>query len=898
MRPRKTLIPESAELFLPVWGERRVFIETMNLIFTIEYYTRRGECPMLCLEGRRMVMRSADGRLWQTEIASEELCPGGMLPPKTEYRYEIETDGAVTRCEWRGHELRLPTGESCDAVRLCDRWQPIPDDASFYSSAFTQAIFARPNVEAPVEPQGANAELCVAYPALRPGELLALAGEGFPGGWECPVVLDESDFPVWRLSLKIAAPFAWKFVVVERRTHAIVRWEEGPNRMWDAIPAAGERIVESRPVPRFEACRWRGAGTAVPVFSLRSEAGLGIGEFADLKLLADWAAATGQRVIQVLPVNDTTMTGTWMDSYPYNANSSFALHPQYIRLTEVGVVEDEAYRRLRDALNALPEVDYERVNAAKQRLLREAYGRLGSATAESSEYREFVAENRSWLLPYAAYCTLRDRFGTADFTRWGRWSRYDDAAIEDFCREHAAEVGYPIFVQYHLHRQLAEASRYARARGVVLKGDLPIGVSRTSADAWQSPHLFHLDAQAGAPPDAFSAFGQNWGFPTYDWERMALDDYAWWRARLTRMAAYFDAYRIDHILGFFRIWEIPTHAVHGLLGYFNPALPYTAEELRTAGFDPEKYTRPVADETLSEELFGDLAQEVRACCFAGEELRPEYAEQRLVAEHFPGDDERSVRLREGLLRLLDDVLLVEDPRRKGYFHPRIAGRDTYMYRKLDDARRAAFERLHDDFFYRRHDRFWQASAERKLPALLAASRMLACGEDLGMIPGCVPETMARLQILSLEIQRMPKTFGEAFADPARYPYLSVCTTSTHDMTPLRAWWEEDRDVTRRFYREVLGGEGEPAAVCDAATCRRIVTAHLDSPAMLAILPLQDWLAVDARLRFADPSRERINVPAIARYHWRYRMHLTLEQLLAERPFAEELLGMIRRSGRA
>lgn len=864
----------------------------MKLIFSIEYYTRRGECPVLRFGERRIAMQSSDGRLWFAEVASERT--------EMSYRYEIENDGAVTRREWRGHELRIPAGNPCRAVRLCDRWLPMPDDASFYSSAFTQAIFARPNAGESAVPEGANAELSVVWPALAPGELLALAGDGFPGGWDRPVVLDDSDFPQWRLHFDISAPFAWKFVVVDRLTHAIVRWEEGPNRMWDAIPAAGERIVESRPVPRFEACRWRGAGTAVPVFSLRSEAGLGIGEFADLKLLADWAAATGQRVIQVLPVNDTTMTGTWTDSYPYNANSSFALHPQYIRLTELGVAEDETYCRLRDELNALPEVDYERVNAAKRRLLREVYEHCGTATVESSEYREFIAANRSWLFPYAAYCVLRDRYGTADFSLWGSWAHYDDAAIEAFCREHATEIEFPCFVQYHLHRQLSEASRYARALGVVLKGDLPIGVSRTSADAWQSPHLFHLDAQAGAPPDAFSAFGQNWGFPTYDWERMAQDDFAWWRARLERMAEYFDAYRIDHILGFFRIWEIPTHSVHGLLGYFNPALPYSAEELRAAGFDTAtgRFVRPSADDALLKELFGDLAEEVRARCFAANGLRPEYAEQRRIVVRFAGDDEHSVRLREGLLRLLDDVLFIEDPRRKGYFHPRIAGHDTYVYRMLDETRRAAFDRLHDDFFYRRHDRFWQASAERKLPALLAASRMLACGEDLGMIPGCVPETMAHLRILSLEIQRMPKIFGEAFADPARYPYLSVCTTSTHDMTPLRAWWEEDRDVTRSFYREVLGGEGEPPAVCDAATCRRIVVTHLDSPAMLAVLPLQDWLAIDVGLRFADPSRERINVPAVPRYHWRYRMHLTLERLLAERSFTDELRTMIRRSGRA
>ena len=250
-----------------------------------------------------------------------------------------------------------------------------------------------------------------------------------------------------------------------------------------------------------------------------------------------------------------------------------------------------------------------------------------------------------------------------------------------------------------------------------------------------------------------------------------------------------------------------------------------------------------------------------------------------------------------LMTLLDDVLFIEDPRRKGFFHPRIAAQSTYMYCTLAPQRRDTFDRLHDDFFYRRHNRFWQESALRKLPVLLSATRMLACGEDLGMIPDSVPETMRALQILSLEIQRMPKSLGEVFADPARYPYFSVCTTSTHDMNPLRAWWEENRELSERFYREVLSMEGDAPRTCEPWICRRIVDMHLRSPAMLAILPLQDWLATDAALRSPHADRERINIPAAPRYYWRYRMHLTLEELLRQEPFNATLREMIIAGGR-
>ena len=598
---------------------------------------------------------------------------------------------------------------------------------------------------------------------------------------------------------------------------------------------------------------WKAAGTAIPVFSLRSESGFGIGEFHDLKLLVDWAALTGQKIIQLLPVNDTTMTGTWEDSYPYNACSSFALHPQFIHLPDVGVAEDEAYTSLRDELNALPEVDYERVNREKQRLLREAFRTNGARTLRTRACRSFVEENRDWLLPYAMFCVLRDAFGTADFSRWkspagrktgertgiqGDFTDYDRVRAEAFAAGHKKEIDYHFYVQYHLHVQLSEARNYARGKGIVFKGDLPIGVSRTSADAWTGKKLFNMDSQAGAPPDAFSADGQNWGFPTYNWDEMARDGYAWWKSRLKHMSLYFDVFRIDHILGFFRIWEIPLSEKSGLMGHFNPALPYSEGELASLGFDV----------------------------------------------HAAGQDG-------------NDVLFVEDPRRKGWWHPRIAAQFTSAYAGLDPGLRQSFDRLYDDFFYRRHNAFWKESAMRKLPPLLSATGMLACGEDLGMIPDCVSEVMGEYQILSLEIQRMPKSVHEVFADPAHYPYCSVCTTSTHDMNPIRAWWAEDRKVTDDFWHMVMHREGEAPADCGPWICREIVRLHLESSSMLVILPLQDWLSLDGDLRAQDPTKERINVPAIPRYYWKYRMHLTLETLIASDAFNSSLREMISDSGR-
>lgn len=648
---------------------------------------------------------------------------------------------------------------------------------------------------------------------------------------------------------------------------------------------------------------WKAAGTAVPVFSLRSEKSFGVGEFNDLKLLVDWAAATGQKVIQLLPVNDTTMTGTWEDSYPYNANSSFALHPQFIHLPDASVVEDEEYLRLRDELNVLPQVDYEKVNREKLRLLRKAFKKTWKRVSATKAYRKFVEENASWLQPYAAYCVLRDDFGTADFTRWksdkGDFRTYKPGKVRKYVSAGQNEPDFWCFVQYHLHLQLSAARDHAHSKGVVFKGDLPIGVSRTSADAWVDRRLFNMDSQAGAPPDAFSAEGQNWGFPTYNWEEMSKDGYAWWKSRLKTMSQYFDAFRIDHILGFFRIWEIPSDAVHGLLGHFNPAMPYSSEELSRLGFDMPsgRYSQPYIDDFLIDGVFGEYAAEVKKKYVRDGRLRNRYASQRKVAEAFPGKDEKSVALRSGLMHIIDNVLFVEDTKKKGFWHPRIAAQYTYSYSLLDEYRRRAFNRLYDDFFYRRHNAFWKDSAMRKLPSLLTATGMLACGEDLGMIPDCVPEVMREYSILSLEIQRMPKRLYENFADTSRYPYYSVCSTSTHDMNPIRAWWEEDRAMTGKFWHEVLGEQGDAPLSCGPQICRRIVKMHLDSPSMLAILPLQDWLSMDGDLRLEDPSAERINVPAVARYYWRYRMHLTLENLLSQSGFNASVSEMVTSSGR-
>ena len=799
----------------------------MTLNISIEYRTNWGEELVLCLGGKRYPLAYVAEGIWKGEVSR-------FNPEKVaEYGYEVVRDGVTVRTEWKNHRLALPEGVQPKELTIIDRWIDRPCDSPFYSSAFTNAIFGRKAEKAKKAPKGANVLIQVAAPALRPNEVLAIAGSGKAlKNWNKVVPFDGSQFPYWTLALNVSEPFAYKVLIADKETLAPVAWEEGSDRWFVEVPENDQFVVQSDLQVRFAGRDWKGAGTAIPVFALRSEDDFGVGEFYDLKKMVDWAASTGQSILQLLPINDTTMFNTWEDSYPYNPNSTFALHPQFLHLPAAGVEVDDEYKTLQAELNALDQIDYEKVNGTKLLLLRQAFDKTFKKLSAKKDYKAFVEKNSHWLLPYAAFCVLRDLNATPDFSKWKGYAKYNKKKVAAFCEEHKADVDFWCFVQYHLDLQLSEVCAYAHSKGVVFKGDLPIGISRTSVDAWLYPELFHMDSQAGAPPDAFSADGQNWGFPTYNWEKMAEDGYAWWKSRLAKMSEYFDAFRIDHILGFFRIWEIPLWTKSGLNGYFNPALPFPAHELQAQGFDVENFD-----------------------------------------------------------------LFLQDPRQEGHYHPKIGAKQTQSYYVLDAYRRASFDRLYDDFFYRRNNEFWKDKAMQKLPALLDSTGMLACGEDLGMIPATVPQVMSDLRILSLEIQRMPKSVEETFAHPANYPYLSVCTTSTHDMNPIRAWWEEDRQVTNDFWHMILNNQGDAPCFCEPWICRQILEQHVWSPAMLTILPLQDWLSMDAQLRREDPNSERINVPANSRHYWRYRMHLTLEQLADAKEFNETLTAMIAASGR-
>lgn len=420
--------------------------------------------------------------------------------------------------------------------------------------------------------------------------------------------------------------------------------------------------------------------------------------------LADWCVMTGLKLIQILPINDTTTDGGWSNSYPYKSISTKALHPIYLNVEKVGLLKDEneqkRFQEIKKELNAKEFVDYPEVFKTKMDYLKKVYA--------------------------------QKRGKKPDF--------YE-------------------FLQQQCDKQLTEAVDYLHERGIMLKGDLPIGVNRESDDVKNQPHLFNLDMETGAPPDAFSAKGQNWGFPTYNWSAMEAENFQWWKERVAWFKKYFDALRIDHILGFFRIWEIPQGSPDASFGHYSP----------------------------------------------------------------------------------------EDPRT------------------------------------------WEIEGRKRLQSIFGDNSLLICGEDLGMVAPCVPGVMRELGILSLEVQRMPKNSSRPFSDPRENPYLSVDTTGTHDMPTIRGWWEQDRELSARYYHEMLHHTDNPPYFCEPWVCQEIVEQHFNSSSQWVILPIQDYIAMDGDFRWDCTWEEQINEPSNPNQKWKYRMHQSLEKLIEN----ERLINIIK-----
>ncbi|HLP36515.1 4-alpha-glucanotransferase [Lacibacter sp.] len=836
-----------------------------------------------------------------------------------QYNYILKNDHGGDVVEWGNDRVVEVMKLGVDELTLIDTWNHAGEfENAFYTQPFQNVLLPKHKEAKSRSFKAVTHVFKVKAPLLKEDEVLFISGSNDTlSKWSTtePVLMHMED-NWWTARLNFSTesfPVAYKYGVFNLKTKSFVSFESGNNRiLYDSYGRKKITILHDG-FALLPNNTWKGTGVAIPVFSLRTQKSLGVGEFTDIKALVDWSKKVNMKLIQILPINDTTATHTWMDSYPYAAISAFALHPIYLNIEAVAGNANhpvvKSLKKKQKELNGLVDIDYEAVMKVKWASVKELYAEQKKAMHEDALFFEFFELNRHWLVPYAAFSYLRDKYKTPDFSQWKSHSVYDEHAIQEFVdptKKHYDEIALYYFIQYHLHLQLQSATAYAHANGIVVKGDIPIGIYRNSCDAWVEPELYNMSMQAGAPPDDFAVKGQNWGFPTYNWQRMAQDDFKWWRQRFEQMSNYFDAFRIDHILGFFRIWSIPMHAVEGILGYFVPATPIHINEFGSRGlqFDYQRFCRPfINDDVLRELMNGDTEVLKPYLNHMGNgqfELKEEFNTQRKVEAHFAKLEasDHNDWIKHGLYDCISNVIFFEvEGSQSQQFHFRISMSSTSSFRYLDAATKNNLDDLYVNYFYRRQDDFWRKEAMAKLPYLKRSTNMLVCGEDLGMVPDCVPDVMNQLGMLSLEIQRMPKDPSKQFFHPSTAPYLSVVTPSTHDMSTIRGWWEEDRMLTQKFYTHELGQFGEAPYYCEPWIVQKIISQHLQSPAMWSVFQIQELLGMSGELRRENPHDERINVPANPKNYWRYRMHINLEDLLHEEKFNEELKELVVMSGR-
>ncbi|CAN6443473.1 unnamed protein product [Victoria cruziana] len=918
------------------------------LLFRIPYYTQWGESLLVSGSEPALGIWNVKRGLLLTPVhANNELLWCGTLSVPVGFRCEygyflVDDDRKVLRWEGSRHSIALTSEfQEGDVVEVHDLWQTAKE-AIFNRSAFKDVIFhgarnsdscvaqnAIQNSKATLNQQDIKTltpdyvyvHFRINCPNLEHGGSVIVTGScSTLGKWEAKhgLELTCSGESIWRADCMVKKsefPIKYKYSKMSKTGNAIL--ETGCNRevtidsMLDKIP---RHILASDGT--FREAPWRGAGVAIPMFSVRSENDLGVGEFLDLKLLIDWAVDSGFHLIQLLPVNDTSVHGMWWDSYPYSSLSVFALHPLYLRVQALSNnFSEEIEKEIIQAKSNLDlkDVDYEATMNVKMSIAKTVFSVEKDAVLSSSSFQKFFSENEDWLKPYAAFCFLKGFFETSDHTQWGSFAKYSVEKMEKIVsknRVHYDIICFRYYIQYHLHLQLSEVASYARKKGVVLKGDLPIGVDRCSVDTWVYPNLFRMNTSTGAPPDYFDKNGQNWGFPTYNWEEMSKDNYAWWRSRLSQMGKYFTAYRIDHILGFFRIWELPEHSITGLLGKFRPSIPLSQQELEKDGiWDFDRLTHPYIRKDMLEKKFGHLwtviassfLNEYQNLCY---EFKEDCNTEKRIFAKLKSAAERTLwleqenKIQNDLLDLLKNVVLIRDEEDTIKFYPRFNMEETSSFKDLDDHSKNVLKRLYYDYYFHRQEILWRQNALKTLPALLNSSNMLACGEDLGLIPLCVHPVMQDLGIIGLRIQRMPSEPGLEFGIPSKYDYMTVCAPSCHDCSTLRAWWEESEERRKRYFKEIIGADCIPPSSCVPSIACIIIQQHFESPSMWAIFPLQDLLALKEIYTTRPAVEETINDPTNPKHYWRYRMHVSLETLLRDNEFKMTIKDLVVKSGRS
>ena len=654
----------------------------------------------------------------------------------------------------------------------------------------------------------------------------------------------------------------------------------------------------------------RKSGIVIPLGALRTSQSCGVGEYPDLVVLGDVCSLCGLSFIQLLPVNDTGF-----QSSPYSALSAFALHPLYLRLGDLP--EAQVFRAEMEALSARFEGErrfpYPDILSAKLALLRRVFDASAPAIRKDPGLEAWIGAN-PWVRDYAVFLGLKEEHGGKSWKDWPAHRDPEAPEVQALWEDPSRRDGhlFHAWVQMRCGEQFLSASRALADRGIALKGDLPILMNDDSADVWAHRAWFRTDRIAGAPPDMFSELGQNWGFPVYDWEALAREGYSFWTGRLRQAAKYYGAYRIDHVLGFFRIWALPEREESGYMGAFDPSRPILRAELAAAAFSDDRIrwlSEPHIRETALAEAAGrdaaagDVPDSGGAAGLAARAAEtfldrigsePLFLFKRTVRGE---KDIRAARLPasvEGfLLSAWRDRVLI--PLGPDAFAPAWRHYAASAWTTLSEAERSKLSGMIRTKAAE-SELDWEEHGRRLLSILKSAVDMLPCAEDLGAVPPCVPKVLAELGILGLRIPRWTRLWdepGQPYIEPEAYPRLTVCAPSVHDTSTLRDWWEHEAEPSDR--RAAYGDS--PPESWSPEVGLRVLARFAGGASTLLVVQLQDLLDLGPAYASGDSRSDRINVPGtIAATNWIWRMPVTLEDLAADREWTGKVKRALFRAG--
>ncbi|MCR5218335.1 4-alpha-glucanotransferase [Treponema sp.] len=688
-------------------------------------------------------------------------------------------------------------------------------------------------------------------------------------------------------------------------------------------------------------------GVTVTLASLYTKDCPGAGDFLALKDFADFCEKAGLSLIQLLPVNDT---GT--HSSPYSGLSAYALHPVYIRINALPEFEEAfehdktfaaAYKKFQKQFKYESRFNYDKLLESKTTLLHLLYnyidkkiqGKVKGVKGGSSFGEQFFllterfARKNKWLQTYAVFKNLKDDAMQASWKSWPEeLAHMDEKHIKLRWNNKALKVSHNFFVwcQLRAHEQFKEAADYVKSKNILLKGDIPILMNEDSADCWAHPEYFNQELRAGSPPDGENPMGQNWGFPTYNWNKIAEDDFSWWKQRVSLASQYYSAFRIDHILGFFRIWAVSQKESTAYLGHTIPYANISQSELEEAGFTEDRLkwlsqphipTKAIEDITGNHEealsVFEKTCDRVKT-----EELwnfKKEITGDNSIFEmRFFEDNDKDWYCKQKLAEYWRNRCLIEedtcdqdtgvtdeaeaseeinsDIKKEKFYIPVYSYGNSTAWQSLSGEEKTKLEKIFATL-KEEENTLWKKQALSVLTPITSETEMIACAEDLGVNLKCMNEVLKELNILSLKVIRWNREWqkdGQPYIPFNDYPELSVATTSVHDSSTLRQWWNDEKQSVESFIK--MAGAKEDINAADKFTAKEaeyVLSKCAECKSDLFVNPLQDYLFLDDELYLEDENAERINVPgSVNEFNWTYRLPVSIEKLSENKKLLESI----------